>query len=273
MLSYRHDYHAGNIGDLVKHATLSLVIDYLKQKPAPIRYIDTHAGAGLYATQSAMAEKTGEYNTGAGSLNDSVFPEQLQSWQRVLNHYATQHQYPGSPLLAAKMLREQDDLWLYELHSTDFPRLQNLFARDRRVHVAQTDGYASLKGLLPVKNSRALILIDPSYELQSDYKAVRDCLEEGYKRMPHAVFVIWYPVVGNPLLETMTRKITALATDKLWRLELSIESEEQQGMVATGVLVLNPPWTLAADMEKAFQAICPQLPFPAARFTATCLKP
>jgi len=116
-------------------------------------------------------------------------------------------------------------------------------------------------------------LIDPSYELQSDYKAVRDCLEEGYKRMPHAVFVIWYPVVGNPLLETMTRKIIALATDKLWRLELSIESAEKQGMVATGVLVLNPPWTLAADMEKAFQAICQQLPFPAARFTATCLKP
>lgn len=273
MLSYRHEYHAGNIGDLVKHATLSLIIDYLKQKPAPIRYIDTHAGAGLYATHSAMAEKTGEYNKVAGSLSDAAFPGQLQSWQTVLNHYAALQQYAGSPLLAARMLRDQDDLWLFELHSTDFPLLQNLFARDRRVHVAQADGYASLKGLLPVKNSRALVLIDPSYELQSDYKAARDCLEEGYHRMPHAVFVIWYPVVGNPLLETMTRKIMALVTDKLWRLELSIESAQARGMVATGVLVVNPPWTLVPDMEKAFQVICPQLPFPATHFTATCMKP
>lgn len=272
MLSYRHEFHAGNIGDLVKHAALSLIIDYLKQKPAPIRYIDTHAGAGLYSTRSAMAEKTGEYSQGVGALAESAFPGQLKTYQSLLNQYASQRQYPGSPLLAAKLLRQQDDLWLYELHSTDFPKLQDLFARDRRVHVTQSDGYGSLKGLLPVQNSRALVLIDPSYELQSDYLAVRDCLEQGYGRMPNAVFVIWYPVVNNPALEIMLRKITALASNKLWRLELSVESADAGGMVATGVLVLNPPWTLVPDMEAAFQQICPQLPFPAAHFTATCLK-
>lgn len=272
MLSYRHEYHAGNIGDLVKHATLSLIIDYLKQKPAPIRYIDTHAGAGCYSTRSAMAEKTGEYNRGVGALAEAAFPPQLKSYAALLNQYASQQQYPGSPLLASKLLRAQDELWLYELHSTDFPKLQALFARDRRVHVAQTDGYASLKGLLPVQNARALVLIDPSYELQSDYLAVRDCLEQGYGRMPNAVFVIWYPVVNNPALAIMLKKITALASNKLWRLELRIAPESAEGMVATGVLILNPPWTLVPDMEAAFQQICPQLPFPAARFTATCLK-
>lgn len=272
MLSYRHAYHAGYIGDLVKHATLSLIIEYLKLKPAPIRYIDTHAGPGLYSTRSAMAVKTGEYMRGIGAIAKKTFPVQLAAYQSVLTQVALQHQYPGSPLLAATLLREQDDLWLYEMHSTEFPILQELFARDRRVHVAQDDGYASLKGLLPVKNARALVLIDPSYELKLDYQAVSDCLQQGYDRMPNAVFAIWYPVIGNPALEVMIRKIAAVARYKLWRFELRVADDTAVGMVATGMLVLNPPWTLAADLEAAFQVICPQLPFVAAGFTATCLK-
>ena len=272
MLSYRHAYHAGNLGDLVKHATLSLIIEYLTQKPAPIRYIDTHAGAGVYSTRSAMAVKTGEFAQGTGAIADQTFPVQLAAYQSVLAQFASQHQYPGSPLLAAQLLREQDELWLYEMHSTEFPILQELFARDRRVHISQDDGYGCLKGLLPIKNARALVLIDPSYELKSDYQAVSDCLQQGYGRMPNAVFAIWYPIIGNPALEVMIRKITAVASNKLWRFELRVAEDTAEGMVATGMLVLNPPWTLAADLEAAFEVICPQLPFASAGFTATCLK-
>ncbi|MSR11064.1 MAG: 23S rRNA (adenine(2030)-N(6))-methyltransferase RlmJ [Gammaproteobacteria bacterium] len=272
MLSYRHEFHAGNVGDLIKHSVLSLIIDYLKQKPAPIRYIDTHAGAGLYSTRSAMAAKTGEYGLGAGAIVSHDLSAHLGSYMNVLTRYAARHQYPGSPLLAAELLRAQDKLWLYELHTTEFPILHQIFARDRRVHLAHADGYAALKGLLPVQNARALVLLDPSYETQSDYAAVTQCVEQGYSRMPHGVFAIWYPVVNNPALAIMIKKISAIAQNKLWRFELTATDGEKSGMTATGMLVINPPWTLARDLEAAFQKICPLLPFEQTNFTATCIK-
>lgn len=272
MLSYRHEYHAGNVGDLLKHSVLTLVIEYLKQKPAPIRYIDTHAGAGRYSTRSPKAEQTGEYNVAIGAIDRDKFPVQLRAYESVLSPFTMQHQYPGSPLIAAKLLRAQDELRLYELHSTDFPVLEELFARDRRAQVAQSDGYASVKALLPVQNSRALVLIDPSYETQADYAAVTQCVEEGYSRMPNAVFIIWYPVVGNPALDVMLKKLTRIVQNKLWCFELSATNAGATGMTANGVLVINPPWTLAPDLQAAFQSICPRLPFGQCDFTASCLK-
>jgi len=274
MLSYRHEFHAGNVGDLIKHAILSSIITYLQQKPAPIRYIDTHAGPGLYATTSAMAEKTGEYKCGVGSIPLEEFPEQLHAYRDVLAEFVTEQLYPGSPLLAAKLLRAQDELRLFELHSSEYPRLQELFKRDRRVQVGNSDGFASVKALLPVKNSRALVLIDPSYEVKTDYEAVVACLKNGYARMPNAVFAVWYPVIGNPALEVMIKNIAALVKEKFWRFELSAsDPDTASGMTATGMLVINPPWTLAADMEAAFQSMCKHLPFELTAFTAECLKP
>ena len=272
MLSYRHEYHAGNPGDLIKHAVLTLVIEYLKLKPAPIRYIDTHAGAGLYSTRSEAATRPAEYKQGIGALGSREFPPELAAFQQVLARFTPRHEYPGSPLIAANLLREQDELRLFELHSTEFPRLQALFSRDRRAVVANSDGYASMKALLPVKHGRALVLIDPSYELKSDYVAVSTALGEGYNRMPNAIFAVWYPVVQNSALEVMVKKIASTVPTKLWRLELTTAREDAKGMTATGMLVINPPWTLATDLQAAFASICPRLPFAEAAFTATCLN-
>lgn len=280
MLSYRHEYHAGNAADLIKHSTLTLIIEYLKRKPAPIRYIDTHAGAGLYSTRSAMAAKTKEYDKAAGVLATLGFPPEFASYEAVLSRYTPTHQYPGSPLIAASLLRSQDHLRLFELHSTDYPLLKELFATDRRVRTTYGDGYESLKALLPVNNARALVLIDPSYETRADYEKVVQSIKQGYTRMPHAVFAVWYPVVGNRALDVMIKNLESLVSQKLWRYELTLTGTDKTdsantdaaGMTATGMLVINPPWTLEADLNAGFSRICPQLTEYNARFTATCLK-
>lgn len=273
MLSYRHEFHAGNVGDLIKHTVLSLVIDYLKQKPAPIRYIDTHAGPGLYGIDSALAKKTGEYQRGVGSLDLSQLPPQLDGYVQALQHHLKNGYYPGSPLLAALLLRAQDELRLYELHNTEYPRLNDLFSQDRRAKVFHESGFGAPAALLPVQNARALVLIDPSYETKDDYERVVSCVRAGYGRMPNAVFAVWYPVVGNPALPIMLKKLAASAQGNVWRFELTAtDAAASGGMTATGMLLINPPWTLRAELDTAFAAICPQLPFKTVKFTAECLR-
>ncbi len=272
MLSYRHEFHAGNVGDLLKHATLALILEYLKQKPAPIRYIDTHAGAGMYAIDGERARKTGEFALGVGSVNLQTLPAMLQSYGAVQREFLARRLYAGSPMLASHLLREQDELRLFELHSSEFPRLQAAFARDRRTRVFNDNGFEAVTSLLPVQNARAVVLIDPSYENRSDYEGVVTCVQKGYSRMPNAVFAIWYPVVGNPALPVMLRKLTAIATGKVWQFALTAADVGATGMTATGMIVINPPWTLPEELTAAFALLCPQLAFTESNFTASCLK-
>ena len=257
MLSYRHAFHAGSFADLLKHLVLCQIIDYLKKKPSPIRYIDTHAGAGLYNITADKSKLTGEFARGVGALDLQSLPQGINLFREVVTPFLKQGQYPGSPLIAANMLREQDELRLFELHNTDFPILQDLFAGDRRVRVMHEDGFSALKALLPVRNARALVLIDPSYELQQEYNLVVDTLQEGYARMPHAVFALWYPVVDEQAVSYLLRHIKSLAQDDLWQYELDIGGTT--GMSRCGVIVINPPWNLGAELEPLLKILGQQL--------------
>ena len=272
MLSYRHGYHAGGFADLLKHAVLSLIIEYLKRKPAPIRYIDTHAGAGIYNIGGEMAAKTGEFAQGVGSLEFDDFPAQLQVYGDLIESYLSQERYPGSPLIAADLLRPQDELKLFELHSTEVPRLQELFARDRRIRVSPTNGFLGLPLLLPVQHARALVLIDPPYELAADNNDAVTSLKAAYLRMSNGVFALWYPVIDGAPHLPMLNSIKAFVDSKLWQFELAVRDESVRGkMSSTGMLVINPPWTLATDLEEAFRTITQQLPFDSVKFSAECV--
>ena len=273
MLSYRHGYHAGGFADLLKHAVLSLIIDYLKRKPAPIRYIDTHAGAGIYNIGGEMAAKTGEFVQGVGSLEFDDFPAQLKVYGDLIESYLFQERYPGSPLIAADLLRPQDELKLFELHSTEAPRLQELFAKDRRVRVSPTNGFLGLPPLLPVQHARALVLIDPPYEIAADYTDAVTSLKAAYLRMHNGVFALWYPVIDGAPHLPMLNSIKAFVDSKLWHFELAVRDESVRGkMSSTGMLVINPPWTLATDLTEAFKAITQQLPFDSVKFSAECVR-
>ncbi|MGS6401049.1 23S rRNA (adenine(2030)-N(6))-methyltransferase RlmJ, partial [Enterobacter hormaechei] len=199
MLSYRHSFHAGNHADVLKHTVQSLIIESLKEKDKPFLYLDTHAGAGRYQLSGEHAERTGEYLEGIARIwQQDDLPAELEPYIGVVNHFNRNGQlryYPGSPLIARQLLREQDSLQLTELHPSDFPLLRSEFQKDNRARVDKADGYQQLKAKLPPVSRRGLVLIDPPYEIKTDYQAVVTGINEGYKRFATGTYALWYPVV------------------------------------------------------------------------------
>ena len=196
--------------------------------------------------------RPGNSRRAVGSLEFEDFPAQLQVYGRLIESYLSQVRYPGSPLIAADLLRPQDELKLFELHSTEAPRLQALFARDSRIRVSPTNGFLGLPLLLPVQHARALVLIDPPYELAADYTDAVTSLKAAYLRMSNGVFALWYPVIDGAPHLPMLNSIKTFVDSKLWHFELAVRDESVRGeMSSTGMLVINPPWTLATDLERS----------------------
>ena len=198
MLSYRHSYHAGNFADVLKHIVQVAIIEYLKKKDKPFTVHDTHAGAGSYTIASDHMQKTGEYRDGIARLLDNRTGvgviDQYVALVKKLNPVGKLTEYPGSPLISASLLREQDRLQCSELHSTDFELLQRRFADDKRVRVEKLDAWQGFKAMLPPQHRRGLVLIDPSYEMEADYLGLLPALQMAMERFSTATYAIWYPV-------------------------------------------------------------------------------
>lgn len=255
MLSYRHSFHAGNHADVLKHTVQSLILTALKEKEKPFLYLDTHAGAGRYQLNSVHAERTGEYLDGIARIwQQPDSPALLQPYFdaiRALNPGGTLRYYPGSPLIACHLLRAEDKLQLTELHSSDFPLLRNEFLKDSRARVERSDGYQQLKAKLPPPSRRGLILIDPPYELKSDYQAVVQGIQEGYKRFNTGIFALWYPVVLRQQIKRMRHELEATGIRRILQIELAVRPDsDQRGMTASGMIVINPPWKLEQQMNE-----------------------
>ena len=254
MLSYRHSYHAGNHADVLKHIVLTLCINALKEKEKPFLYLDTHSGAGRYLLKSEHSEKTGEYLSGINLLwQQSNIPELLNTYLSIIKRYnpfSELKYYPGSPLIAKQLLRQQDKLNLTELHPTDYPLLRQEFSKDKRAKVLREDGFAQLKSKLPHEFRRGIILIDPSYEIKDDYQIIPKALFEAYKRFATGVYLIWYPVVSRTQTQKMIDSIIKLGIRRISQFELAIKPDNnQKGMTASGILVINPPWKLHEQMQ------------------------
>ncbi|GKW24428.1 23S rRNA (adenine(2030)-N(6))-methyltransferase RlmJ [Pectobacterium polonicum] len=254
MLSYRHSFHAGNHADVLKHTVQSLIITALKEKEKPFLYLDTHAGAGRYQLSGEHAERTGEYLDGIAKIwqRDDI-PAELEPYMqavRTYNHNGQLRYYPGSPLIARQLLREQDKLHLTELHPSDFPLLRNEFQKDARTKVSRDDGYQQLKSQLPPLSRRGFVLIDPPYELKTDYQAVVKGIKEGHKRFGTGVFALWYPVVLRQHIKRMLKELEATGIRNILQIELAVlPDSDRYGMTASGMIVINPPWKLAAQMK------------------------
>jgi len=261
MLSYRHSFHAGNHADVLKHIVLMLIIESLQQKEKGFYYLDTHAGAGLYRLFSQEAEKTAEYAEGIGRLwQRDDLPTEVDRYVKLirkLNYGGKElRYYAGSPLLAANLLHPQDRALMVELHPSDFPLLRNNFKAFENVTVKIGDGFQQVKATLPPKERRGLVLIDPPYELKEDYDLVVKAIEEGYKRFATGVYAIWYPVVLRQQTKRMIKGLEATGIRKILQIELAVRPDsDQRGMTASGMIVINPPWTL----EKQMKSILPYL--------------
>ncbi|KMJ43337.1 ribosomal RNA large subunit methyltransferase J [Xenorhabdus khoisanae] len=260
MLSYRHSFHAGNHADVLKHTVQSLIIESLKTKEKPFLYLDTHAGAGRYQLSGEHAERTGEYLEGIARIwqRDDI-PEELSAYikaVKALNPNGSLRYYPGSPLIARHLLRGYDELNLSELHPSDFPLLRTEFSRDSRTRVQREDGFQQLKSKLPPRSRRGFVLIDPPYELKSDYKNVVYGIQEGYKRFATGTYALWYPVVLRQQIKRLVKDLEATGIRKILQIELGVRPDsDQRGMTASGMIVINPPWKL----EQQMKAILPWL--------------
>ncbi|EIF8948700.1 23S rRNA (adenine(2030)-N(6))-methyltransferase RlmJ [Vibrio cholerae] len=266
MLSYRHSFHTGNHADVLKHIVQSLILNSLQQKEKPFVYHDTHSGVGRYDLTHEWSEKTGEYKQGIARVwqQDNI-PAELDSYLdaiRQLNQGETLRYYPGSPRVARAHLREQDRMVLTELHPSDYPLLEQEFHRDRQVSIYKEDGFARLKASLPPQERRGLVLIDPPYELAKEYRDVVRAIAQSYKRWATGIYAIWYPVVNRCDIDDMLQGLQGLEIRKILQIELGVAPDtNERGMTASGMIVINPPWTLESQMQTILpflkQAIAP----------------
>lgn len=262
MLSYRHAFHAGNHADVFKHFVLSQLLMYLNQKDKPYWVIDTHAGAGMYALNDEYASKGCEYAQGIARLWQAPdLPDALQSYLttvRQMNSSDTLAYYPGSPWVAFRFLRTEDRLRLFERHSTDAPLLQANFAAHRKQVLVQAgDGFAGLQALLPPPTRRGLVLIDPSYEDKEDYRRVPRELEAALKRFATGLYAVWYPLLPRPEPERMVANILRMPGLSCLDVQLQVQAPAVDGfgMYGSGMLLINPPWTLEPVLRKVMPVL------------------
>jgi 23S rRNA (adenine2030-N6)-methyltransferase len=251
MLSYRHGFHAGMHADVLKHAVLVHMLQYLVQKEKPLWYIDTHAGAAEYSLESRHAKTSGEHATGISRLwPRSDIPKSLAPYLdliRTWNPDGVLRHYPGSPGIADRLLRKTDRLRLFELHPTEIRVLQKQFQNAAPRVIAQAgDGFESLLALLPPLSRRGLVLIDPSYEDKRDYQRVIAALQGGLERFATGTYMVWYPQIRRREAQDFPQKLKRLRPAGWLHVTLTVKAPPTDGfgIYGSGVFVFNPPYTL-----------------------------
>ncbi len=271
MLSYRHAFHAGNHADVLKHVVMMQLLRYLNQKDTPYMYIDTHAGAGVYALDGGYAAKNAEFESGVAPLwSRKDLPPVLHEYIQMIkkmNPSGKLRYYPGSPYVADKVMREADRLRLFELHPADARILQDNFrkveahaaeqgiratVRGKRIMIQKGDGFLGLKALLPPPSRRGLVLIDPPYEDKSDYKRVKDTLQDALVRFATGTYAVWYPVLHRMESRQLPDKLKRLQANGWLNVTLSIAeaSPDGFGLHSSGMFVINPPFGLEAMLNE-----------------------
>ncbi len=263
MLSYRHSFHAGNPADVIKHLVLAETLSYLTQKDKPLEYIDTHSGVGMYALDTAESQKTQEYLLGIDKLwqysGDNTALANYVSLVKGFNKKELAF-YPGSPMVADALLRKQDKRWMFELHPQDFnflsKNIEALSHSRKQSRVRKEDGFKGLIGLVPVQAKRACVLIDPPYEIKSDYEKVVKTVVKAHKRFATGTYMIWYPVVDRTRIDKMEQDLIDAGIKRIQLFELATSADsDERGMTASGMIVINPPWLL----KDAMSSVLPEL--------------
>jgi 23S rRNA (adenine2030-N6)-methyltransferase len=252
-MNYRHAFHAGNFGDVLKHVVLMMLVEHLKKKPAPFLYLDTHAGGGMYDLSEAEAQRSGEYKTGIGRLLEmpaAVLPPEVGAYVGLVRDCAGPGHsaitaYPGSPVVVSKLRRPTDRIVLAETHAKESQSLRAVLGRGRLISILDTDGYAALKAQLPPRENRGLVLIDPPYESDQEFDRVLAALELAYERWPTGMYCIWYPLTERAAPLRFRRSLERSGIRRVLDATLSVLPEDAAvGMRGAGVVIVNPPWML-----------------------------
>jgi 23S rRNA (adenine2030-N6)-methyltransferase len=273
LLSYRHSFHAGNHGDVLKHLCQMLLLNKLKSKDKGFCYFDTHSGAGVYQLDSTDALKTNEFKHGIERLTGhSIQNEAVNQYLSLVSAYKEFNQYPGSPEIAKSMLRPQDKIILMEWHNQEILNLKsNMGGKNIAIH--HRDGYEGLLALTPPDMQRGMVLIDPSYEVASEYQQVVETVTSAYKKWNSAVYAIWYPLISDRKTysatfdssdskkgksETMLESLSQHSFKNMLKVELCVTSDDEAGgMYGSGMLIINAPWQFDQQIKDSLQELAP----------------
>lgn len=268
-MNYRHAFHAGNFADVMKHAILVRILDYLKRKPAPFRFIDTHAGTGLYDLASDAGERSPEWREGIGRLiapgalaplkQDDDDPAAVAMIAPYLQIVAAVNRareagalryYPGSGEIARRMLRADDTAVLNELRATDAQMLKGQMRHDRRVKTLAIDGWSAVKSLLPPKEHRGVILIDPPFEEAGEFQRLEAALAAARKRFEAGSVMLWYPIKAGGDAARFTKRLAGGPIRRLLLAELLVRHPEQRRRLnGAGLIIRNAPYGLDRELE------------------------
>ena len=263
-MNYRHAFHAGNFADVLKHVVLMMLVGHLKKKSAPFLFLDTHAGRGLYDLSDSQAQRSGEYKAGIGRLLDlpaaSLPPEVAAYVQLVRESAGKGHSaitaYPGSPIIVARMRRPNDRMVLIEKLPKEADALRDALGRPRLTSILDGDGYAALKGQLPPRENRGLVLIDPPYESDLEFDNVLAGLEIAHERWPTGMYCVWYPLTDRAGPVRFQRNLERSGIRRILDVTLRVLPDDAQvGMSGAGLVIVNPPWQL----DERLQELLPQL--------------
>jgi 23S rRNA (adenine2030-N6)-methyltransferase len=286
-MNYRHAFHAGGFADVIKHIVLVRILTYLQDKQAPFRVIDTHAGAGVYDLTGDEARRGGEWLTGIARLMQARFSEKtlalVKPYLDIVRAFNPQREltaYPGSPLIARALLRPQDRLTACEVEPKARKRLIDALRRDPQARVVDLDGWTALPAFVPPNERRGLVLIDPPYEQKDEFERMAKGFAQAFAKWPTGSYLLWYPVKSRRATDSLARHVAGVAgavapPGKCLRLEFSAAPQvAEAGLTSAGLLIVNPPWTLAGELR----AILPELEKPlgqggAGRFRLETPKP
>lgn len=250
MLSYQHAYHAGNLADLHKHIALATIWQKLSRKPRPLSFVETHAGRGLYQTDSIEAKKTGEFREGI-----EVYRGGALVYDDVLRKVRVQYgekAYPGSPMIIQTLARQNDKIALAELHPQEVKALRDVFKPYQNTHIHHRDGFEMLLALAPMTPRKGLVHIDPSYEVKSEYQTVREFCDKLLRKWPEATVMIWYPRLLSKDYETL---FPLLQRRNALHAYAEFHNTSQLRMKGTGLILLNAPFGTKDALETAFSPL------------------
>ena len=258
-MNYRHAYHAGNFADVMKHTALVAVLLHLRKKQAPFAVIDTHAGRGLYDLSGTEAGKTGEARQGIASLGDApAGNEVLQTYLDTARSFGS-GTYPGSPLIAAHLLRPQDRLVAIEKHPEECEALTTALKPFHKTRAVCADGYERLAVLLPPPERRGAILIDPPFEAPDEFAQMADALGNALRRFATGIYLLWFPIKTKSDADALSGEVLARGAAKLLRLQLDVGASAEGRLTQTGLLIVNPPYGFDAQMREALSALAAPL--------------
>mgnify|MGYP001800664543 CR=1 FL=1 len=247
MLSYQHIYHAGNMADVHKHSMLAWVLSYMTRKDKPLTYLETHAGRGLYDLSDAAAQKTGEASKGIALAKDWFAPD--HPYSLALDRLRTKHgpfAYPGSPVIAAECLRPMDKFHLSELHPQEFAALQGNMSPYGGV-MKRRDGWEMALSVCPPDPRRGLLLIDPSFEVKTDYQTLPTTIAKIHRKWAVGVIMLWYPILTGDPHKPMIGALKSAIPDATIHEVAFPPAREGHRMTGSGLFVVNAPYGFDAE--------------------------